>query len=116
MLHIEQQPAVHGAINSSTTFVDRGGTLDATITLFELGLDHLKSLPVRDVTETDNLAPSKLTHQVQQQLVSHPDLSEPDATVPVLQSKVQHLRELRMPIYSLAFKRADTPGFSMPRI
>ncbi len=95
MLHIEQQPAVHGAINSSTTFVDRGGILDATIKLFELGLDHLKSLPVRDLTETDNLAPSKLTHQVQQQLISHPDLTEPDATVPVLQAKSQIIRELR---------------------
>ena len=72
MCHIEQQPAVHGAINSSTTSVDRGGTLDAVITLFELGLSHLKARPVRDVTETDNLAPSRLTHQVQQQLVSHP--------------------------------------------
>ncbi len=95
MRHIDQQSHVHGAINSSTTFVDRGGILDATITLFESGLGHLKSLPVRDVTETDNLTASKLTHQVQQQLISHPDLAEPDATVPVLQAKSQLIRELR---------------------
>lgn len=69
--------------------------MDATVTLFGQVSDHLKARPVRDVTETDGLSPERLSQQVRQQLVSHPDLAEPCATVTNLQEKLQWLRELR---------------------